>query len=283
MRQFFFFFFGTALILLTACNRGTADKPDVLDKKTKSREVYIDEKDSVGSVQQVSTIDLRLQLINTVYSVRSEVEGEILHSELKTFQPQLIDSSTLLLSVDNREDFIRLRSQKLALVAELKKAEEQMPETIKDEIHNFVSLLKVDNLLPGLNPNKFSADFIQWFTKQPFYLMYKEILLSEEKMATYFFMNDTAIVLKTIHARVGTKVRKNQVVYRYLKQKPFLNFRADFPYSESEIGKVEMISPNIEKFQYRVKDGRIIVSLPMKTYFSLDSVDIHIQLKGAQS
>lgn len=130
------------------------------------------------------TILLTLRLQNKIQTVYALEKGRVLTSELATFTAQKLDSTSLLLSLDNKEAFLKLRKLKLELIEEIERTNNL---ELKEELQRFREAIILDNIMPELVSERFSSDFIKWVQKHKMYTLYKEAILIESTMSNYFF------------------------------------------------------------------------------------------------
>src|SRR5690606_6611508 len=126
----------------------------------------------VESVETTDTLQLDLTLQNKVFKVYAKKSGLIDETELSHFGTQKIDTSALILAIDNKEEFLKLKEQKNMLLTRLKEKTNGVSTELQEDLSYFITTLKPNTLLPEIDSDKFSDKFISWFKAQDSYKYY---------------------------------------------------------------------------------------------------------------
>lgn len=244
----------------------------------------------IGSVQEDKDIqsliyEYSLKRTNPVITVKSKVEGEIINSELNQYNSQLVDSSTLLLSIDNKTAFIAIREGKLRLIEELKNEQNKVEAKLYADYQDFSGLIQTDNLLPRLSAERFSIDFINWFQQSKIYKnTYLHVQEMEAKMADYFYVNEEPIYLLDINVRKGTYVKKGQQLYRYMLPTKDIKYEISVPFNKEDVSEIQLLDDLKEKkFIYHIENRKLTIVLPFTKAVSLDEIKAKVVLKHLES
>jgi len=228
------------------------------------------------------TIVLDMKLSNKVIKVFSQKDGAVINSELKHFVPQFLDTSTLILAIDNQNEFIRLRRLKSDLSGALSSAAAQEGIKYSGELKMLLLSLSLDNLLPRVDSDKFSREFTVWFKSQPFYKLYEQASFIEEGMKDYFFINEKPVLLKKMYVRNGQKVEKGDLLFEFIDNSGFLTYKAGVKFSKDDIIKITDRVSGEELDDYIIKDGSVSITRKITTN-PPDLIKINVILKTSLS
>lgn len=248
--------FGYSFLILSCKEKNNENSPAKLEKS----EVYKMD-DSFGSADsQFDTLKVVFHLENKIHTVFAQKSGRIIKSELNTFSPQALDSSVLIAAIDNRKEFIELRRLKIRLIDDLNSQHIHVKEDSVDFL-NFKTSLRVDNLLPELNSNRFSPSFINWFQQQSFYPLFENIRAYEAGMDQYFYINHQPVYLNKVYLRKGQVIQKGEKLYNYVEKTKYMTFSTDCPINNSaDIVEIYKADENSFKLNYELKGNKIYVS-----------------------
>lgn len=214
------------------------------------------------------TILVELSLVNRIHKVYAKKSGKIIHSELSDFSARKVDTSTLIMSIDNRDDFVQLRDLKKILLLDLENSNPDIRNQYDRDFEIFNEAFRLDNLLPEINSERFSVGFISWFKKQSLYTnLYMQAKKLEDDMIDYFYVNQSPIFLSKVNVRMGDYVKKGSVLYEYMTD-DMLIYQGGFDFSADEIQALLDATTNTAVNNYTIKDKRLIIKNKVKKNYT---------------
>ncbi|MBN9294742.1 MAG: hypothetical protein J0G96_12265 [Flavobacteriia bacterium] len=264
-----------SLLLFFSCSESQNKKkhaPDAVSAKEESpKELAVND-----------TVVLDMKLSDKVIKVFSKKDGTVINSELKRFIPQFLDTSTLILAIDNQNEFIRLRKLKSDLSNALSLAATQEGAKYSGELKMLLSSLSLDNLLPRVDSEKFPREFTVWFKNQSFYKLYEQASSTEEGMKDYFFINEKPVLLRKMYVRSGQKVEKGELLFEFIDNSGFLTYKTGIKFNKGDIIKVTDQVSGEELNDYIINDGSVSITRKNTTN-PPDLIKINVILKTSLS
>lgn len=259
------------LLTLIGCNESRPSEKKSEKEKPMNKAYSID-KEYVND-----KVELSLQLESKMINVYSKVAGMIQDSELKNNNAQWVDSTTIIVAIDNRENFLKLKKEKTILKEELIKSRESLKKDMWEDLDKCLGLVRSDNLLPEISTTEFSKEYVNWFKDQSFYKDYLQAMSTENSMNNYFYLNETSVYLSKLYVKKGDYVKKNQLLYSYLSERALV-YSAVIDFRKEDIDRV--IEGNTRKAitNFTVKDGRLVVIENARGEV-LKSKNVHVYLK----
>lgn len=264
-----------SLLLFFSCSESPEKEKAVPDT------VSAKEEDSIELTAN-DTVTLDMKLSDKVIKVFSQKDGVVIDSELKRFVPQFLDTSTLILAIDNQNEFIRLRKLKSDLSKALSFATTQKETEYSDELKMLLSSLSLDNLLPQVDSEKFSREFTVWFKSQSFNKLYEQASFIEEGMKDYFFINEKPVLLRKIYVQNGQKIKKGDLLFEFIDNQGFLTYKVETRFNKNDIIKVIDRISGDELNDYIINGGYVSVSRKI-TINALDLIKVSVILKNGLS
>lgn len=259
------------LLTLIGCNESRPSEKKSEKEKPMNKAYSID-KEYVND-----KVELSLQLESKMINVYSKVAGMMQDSELKNNNAQWVDSTTIIVAIDNRENFLKLKKEKTILKEELIKSREFLKKDMWEDLDKCLGLIRSDNLLPEISTTEFSKEYVNWFKDQSFYKDYLQAMSTENSMNNYFYLNETSVYLSKLYVKKGDYVKKNQLLYSYLSERALV-YSAVIDFRKEDIDRV--IEGNTRKAitNFTVKDGRLVVIENARGEV-LKSKNVHVYLK----
>lgn len=259
------------LLTLIGCNESRPSEKKSEKEKPMNKAYSID-KEYVND-----KVELSLQLESKMINVYSKVAGMMQDSELKNNNAQWVDSTTIIVAIDNRENFLKLKKEKTILKEELIKSRESLKKDMWEDLDKCLGLIRSDNLLPEISTTEFSKEYVNWFKDQSFYKDYLQAMSTENSMNNYFYLNETSVYLSKLYVKKGDYVKKNQLLYSYLSERALV-YSAVIDFRKEDIDRV--IEGNTRKVitNFTVKDGRLVVIENARGEV-LKSKNVHVYLK----
>lgn len=252
----FLFIIPFCILLLAACkNKSTIKNTSENPRKTTPTVLNNTE----NKTKTEDTVFIELSLTNKIFDVYSKVEGKVIDSELNSTLPQVLDTSTLIVAIDNRQSFLKIRAEKIKLRNEMKNFEAKLSDRMKLDFDKCLALIQNDNFLPEINTSEFSIDFVDWFKSQTFFSQYEKAKKLEMEMEDYFYLNEKPIYLNKVLAKKGDLIQKRTVLYRYLLKEPivYMSDKKVF-FDGKDSFKLYESDSDAELKEFRVANGRII-------------------------
>ncbi len=210
------------------------------------------------------TVLVELTLVNGVHKVYAKKSGKIINSELIDFNSRKIDSSTLIMSIDNREDFIKLRDLKKTILVDFENSSPVIKDQYSKDFEIFRSAFRLDNLLPEINSERFSSGFITFFKSQTLYTnLYIQAKEIEDEMVDYFYVNESPIFLDKVYVKKGDFVKKGSLLYTYLTDSKLI-YQGKLTISPDEIQAIIDAKTGKEIKDYTIKNTMITLTDKLK-------------------
>lgn len=202
------------------------------------------------------TLVLDLKLESTIFEVKALVSGRVVGSDVDFKSPEKLDSVALIVSLDNRDAFLKLRKLKEELLKELKGLRGEVKSL--SDLDRLLGLIRNDNLLPELNSTEFSEDFINEIKQRKSYSIYNDAKDTESSMQNYFYINEKPCYLNNILVQAGDFVKKGDVLYEYLSDNE-LTYRMRVSFSKDDILRIYDNETNKDVVNYQIKADNIYV------------------------
>lgn len=240
------------MFLLVACKENqpkntveSKQKPTIIEDRV------------VEAIETTDTLQLDLTLQNKVFKVYAKKSGLIAETELSHFGTQKIDTSALILAIDNKEEFLKLKEQKNMLLTRLKEKANAINTELHEDLNYFITILKPNTLLPEIDSDKFSEKFISWFKAQDTYKYYVKAREIENGMEDFFYLNETPVYITSFYVKKGAFVKKGDLLYEYITDFDLIYSGVIWP-DNLPIKKVMSAKQNKE-IKYTLNKGKISV------------------------
>lgn len=235
-------------------------------------EIEVNTIDSVLDFSKHDTIEISATLLNEIHRKYANVAGQIFQSDLLNFKSQIIDSSALIIAIDNRSAFKDLRKLKVELTNNLKDIivkGSDFDTGLIMELNTLKDLITMDNLLPDISGGTFSSILLKVLQKANFIEKYNSVLAKEDEMSNYFIINEQPIYINKFHVREKQFVAKNQLLYEYLDYSKELFYEIRVTDSDGIVDVLDSKNRSIKK--YKINGNKIVVTIP----FSSSNLEIN--------